>query len=72
MVEPNGRATSGKALEIALGRSGDCWGSISASDRLGQAGTGGTEMLGSEGLTMALTRKGYPLSKRQHKRSGNW
>jgi hypothetical protein len=48
MVEPNGRATLGKALEIALVRSGDCWGSISASDRLG----------------MALTRKGYPLSKR--------
>jgi hypothetical protein len=33
-----GSATSGKPPEIALGRSGDCWGSISASDRL-------TEML---------------------------
>jgi hypothetical protein len=63
MVEPNGRATSGKALEIALGRSGDCWGSISASDRLGRAGPK-CSLLGSEGLTMALTRKGYPLSKR--------
>jgi hypothetical protein len=55
MVTVRGRLDRAAA---GLGRSGDCWGSISASDRFGK---GGTEMLvaGLRGFTMRLTRKGY-------------